>query len=108
MWNPVHGATKAFSLGARDHVMICGHKHVTCYLGPLVDASTGEVGHCFQIGSYKEYDRYAREKGFRDQHVSPCVVTVINTELSNQHPDRVTHFWDAQEGADYLNYLRAK
>lgn len=64
--------------------------------------------HAIQIASYKIHDRYAREKGFRDQHLSPCAVTVIDPSLPPTHPDLIKVFWDAAEGADYLKFKRTK
>lgn len=105
MYNPVHGATKALHFGIRDHIAICGHKHVSGY-GVLKDPDSGITMHAIQIASYKVHDRYAREKGFRDQHLSPSAVTVINPDLPPAHPDLIKVFWDAEEGANYLIYLR--
>jgi hypothetical protein len=106
MYNPVHGATKALHFGVRDHIAICGHKHVSGY-GVLKDPDSGIAMHAIQIASYKVYDRYARERGFRDQHLSPCALTVIDPALPNDHPDLIKVFWDAEQGANYLTYLRS-
>jgi len=107
IYNPVHGATKALHFGVRDHVAICGHKHTSGY-GVLKDPDSGITMHAIQIASYKIHDRYAREKGFRDQHLSPCAVTVIDPDLPPKHPDLIKVFWDAEEGADYLKFKRTK
>lgn len=106
MWNPTHGPMKAAQLGVRDDVVICGHKHKSGY-SPLKDPETGKVMHCLQVASYKRYDRYAREKGFRDQSLSPCVVTVINPNATDP-VNLVQVFWDAKAGADYLTFLRRR
>lgn len=107
MYNPVHGATKALHFGIRDHIAICGHKHVSGY-GVLKDPDTGITMHAVQIASYKVHDRYARERGFRDQHLSPCAVTVIDPTLPPTHPDLIKIFWEAEEGADFLKFKRRK
>lgn len=104
MWNPTHGPMKAAQMGVRDDIVICGHKHKSGY-SPLKDPETGKVMHCLQVASYKRYDRYAREKGFRDQSLSPCVVTVINPD-AKEPVNLIQCFWDAQAGADYLTFLR--
>jgi hypothetical protein len=64
--------------------------------------------HTIKVASYKVYDRYARDKGFRDNALSPCAVTVINPRLAPTHPDMVKVFWEPEEGANYLTYLRQK
>ncbi len=104
-WNVAHPVMKASMLGIRDDVFICGHKH-TCGYGVVKSPDDGRISHCLQIGSYKIYDRFARDKGFRDQHISPCVVTVIDpgADLIN----RIQVFWDAEAGAEYLTFLRSR
>lgn len=105
-WNPTHGPMKAAQLGLRDDVLICGHKHQSGY-SPLKDPDTGKILHCIQVASYKRYDRYAREKGFRDQSLSPCVLTVIDPDAINP-ANLIQVFWDADRGAEYLTWLRSK
>jgi hypothetical protein len=104
-WNPVHGAAKAFQVGTRDHVMVCGHKHVSGYM-PIKDPSSGIIGHCIQVASYKRLDRYAQERGFRDQMISPCAVTVIDPDASEA--ELVHVFWEPAAAADYLTWLRQR
>lgn len=105
-WNAAHGPAKAAQMGCRDDILICGHKH-KCGYNPVVDPHSGKVMHALQVGSYKVYDRYAKSRGFRDQHISPCVLTVIDPTAS--HPaNRVQVFWEPEAGADYLRFLRSK
>ena len=105
-WNPTHGAMKAIQMGVRDDVAICGHKHKSGY-SPLKDPDTGKICHAIQVASYKIYDRYAREKGFRDQSLSPCVVTIIDPDATDP-ADLVHVFWNPVRAAEYLTFLRAK
>ncbi len=106
-WNPAHGVMKATTMGQRDHIAICGHKHVSGY-GVLKDPASGITCHAIQVASYKVYDRYAKERGFRDQHISPCCVTVIDPTLPPTHPDLVKVIWDPEEGAEYLRWRRSR
>ena len=64
------------------------------------------VCHAIQVASYKLYDRYARDKGFKDQHVSPAVLTVIDPKAAPA--GYVTVFHDINNGVDYLTYLRKR
>lgn len=105
MWNPVHAVTKAAQLGIRDDILICGHKHTSGY-GVVKSPDDGRVCHAIQVASYKVFDRYAREKGFRDQHISPCAVTIIDPD--DHGPNRITVFWDSVRAAEYLTCLRSK
>jgi hypothetical protein len=106
-WNPAHGQMKAAMMGYRDHLMISGHKHTSGY-GVVKDAGTGRICHAVQVASYKLYDSYAKERGFRDQTLSPACLTVIDPELEDTHPDMVKIFWDPQQGVEYLQWKRSK
>lgn len=106
-YNPAHGPTKAVLFGVRDHIAISGHRHKSGY-GIIKDPDSGIACHAIQVASYKIYDRYARDKGFRDQSLSPCVVTVIDPALPDSHPDMVKVFWSPEEGADFLRWKRSK
>lgn len=104
-WNPAHGVMKSIQMGSHDELSTCGHKHVSGY-GVLKHPQDGTVCHALQIASYKRYDRFAKEKGFRDQSLSPCAVTVIDPLLPRTHPDRIKVFWNADSGVKYLKLLR--
>jgi hypothetical protein len=105
-WNPAHGSMKAAQMGLHDHININGHKHASGY-GVIKDPLTGIVSHCIQVASYKVYDTYAKERGFRDQHISPCAVTIIDPQA--RHESEVVHvFWEPEAAADYLKWLRKK
>lgn len=107
IWNPAHGPMKAAIMGTRDHIYVAGHKHESAY-SVLKDAISGITMHACKVASYKVYDRYAKDRGFRDNALSPCVLTTINPDLPPDHPDLVKVWWDPQEGADYLTYLRRR
>lgn len=106
-WNPAHAQMKAAQMGYRDHVMISGHKHTSGY-GIIKDATSGRVCHAIQVASYKMYDVYAKERGFRDQTISPACMTIIDPDLDEAHPDMIKVFWDPVEGAEYLKWKRKK
>lgn len=106
-WNPTHGPMKAATMGVRDDLFTCGHKHISGY-GVLKDPITGKVCHALQIGSYKLIDRFAQDRGFRDQTLGPAALTVIRPDLHLAHPDRCKVFWEPEEGAEYLTFQRRK
>jgi hypothetical protein len=107
IWNPAHGPMKAALMGTRDHLYVAGHKHESAY-SVLKDAISGITMHACKVASYKIYDRYAKEHGFRDNCLSPCALTTINPALPADHPDLVKVWWDPEEGADYLTFLRRR
>lgn len=104
-YNPAHGVMKASLMGFKDHIMIAGHKHVSGY-GVLKDADSGTISHAIRVASYKKYDRYAHEKGLRDQHISPCAVTIIDPDASEASLVQV--FWEPEMAVEYLRFLRSR
>ena len=71
---------KAALMGTRDHIYVAGHKHESAY-SVLKDPIQGITMHAIKVASYKVYDRYAKERGFRDNSLSPCALTVIDPSL---------------------------
>ena len=107
IWNPAHGPMKAALMGTRDHLYVAGHKHESAY-SLLKDPITGITMHTMKVASYKVYDRYAKERGFRDNSLSPCALTTINPDLPPNHPDLIKVWWEPEEGAEYLRWMRSK
>jgi hypothetical protein len=107
IWNPAHGPMKAALMGTRDHIYVAGHKHESAY-SVLKDPIQCITMHAIKVASYKVYDRYAKERGFRDNSLSPCALTVIDPSLPHDHPDMVKVFWEPEVGADYLRWLRSR
>lgn len=106
-WNAAHGVGKAIQMGIRDHVLTNGHTHVSGYM-VLKDPGSGLISHGLQIASYKTFDRYAEEKGLKDQTIFVCPVTVFRPEFADDDPRLVTTIFDPETGADYLRWLRAQ
>ena len=107
IWNPAHGSMKAAIMGTRDHIYVAGHKHESAY-SVLKDPITDITMHALKVASYKVYDRYAKERGFRDNALSPCALVTINPSLPSHHADMIKVFWEPEHGADYLKFLRRK
>ncbi len=106
-WNTAHGPSKAIQMGWRDHILTCGHTHVSGYQ-VLKDPSSGLISHALRIGSYKTYDRYAEEHGFPDQTIFICPVTIIDPQYDDDDPRLVTTIFDPEEAAEYLTWKRSK
>ena len=106
-FNTAHGALRHALFNRKSDLIIQGHLHSTGY-GLVKDVETGATCHCVAVGTYKMFDDYRESQGFRDNNISPCVVTIINPYLAYAHPDKLKIFYDPSEGVDYLNYLRTK
>lgn len=107
MWNTAHGPAKAAQMGWRDHVLTCGHLHISGYQ-VLKCPSSGLISHALRVASYKTYDRYADEKGLPDQNIFVAPVTIIDPAYPDSDPRCVTTIFDTEEGAEFLTWKRKK
>jgi hypothetical protein len=105
MWNTAHGVSKAIQMGWKDHILTCGHTHVSGYQ-VLKDPMSGLISHAIRCGSYKTYDRYADEKGLDDKNVFNCPVTIIDPYYEDDDNRLITTIFNPQEGAEYLKWKR--
>lgn len=106
-WNTSHGPAKAARIGWRDHMLTCGHTHVSGYQ-VLKDPSSGLISHCLRVASYKLHDRYAVEKGLPDQNIFMCPVTIIDPRRADDDTRLVTTIFDPETSADFLTWLRKR
>lgn len=106
MWNAAHGPASATIKGVRDHIAICGHKHIDGY-NIIKSPDSDLICHCLIVSGYKTYDRYAMERGFRDQRISPSVLTIIDANAKDP-AGVVKVFHDIEGGVDFLKFLRRK
>jgi predicted RNA-binding Zn-ribbon protein involved in translation (DUF1610 family) len=107
IYNTAHGIVRHAIFNSRDHLLMAGHTHVSGYM-PVKDTNSDITMHCVQVGSYKKYDNFAKMLNLPNKMMSPCAVAVFNTFLPETHPDFIKIFWEVQEGADYLTFLRKK
>lgn len=107
MYNPAQGSVKEAMLGSRDDIIIHGHIHSLGY-SIVCNPQERRLQHCISVGSYKQIDSYKTLMGFRDNNLTPAVVTTIDPSLDEEHVDRVKVFFDVEQGINYLNYLRSK
>ena len=105
IYNTAHGIVKHAIFNTRDHLLVAGHRHISGYM-PVKDANSDITMHCVQVGSYKKYDDYAKQLNLPNKMLSPCAVAVFNTYLPDTHPDFIKIFWEVEQGADYLTWLR--
>lgn len=106
-WNTAHGPAKAAQMGWRDHLLVCGHLHISGY-HILRDPSTGLISHALRVGSYKMLDRYADEKGLPNQTFTCCPVTVVRPQFADDDNRLITVFLEPETAADFLTWLRKR
>jgi len=106
-WNTVHGASKAAQMGWRDHVLCCGHTHVSGYQ-VVKDPATGLISHALRVASYKTHDRYADEKGLPNQNIFVAPVTIVQPQFADDDVRLITTIFDPETAADFLTFLRKR
>lgn len=106
-WNTAHGPSKAAQLGWRDHVLTCGHTHVSGYQ-VLKDPASGLISHILRVAAYKTHDKYATEMGFPDQNIFCCPVTIFNPAYGDDDPRQIQTLFDPETAGDYLKFLRRR
>lgn len=107
MYNPVHGPAKAAILGWRDHILTCGHLHISGYM-PLKDPVSGLITHVLRVPGFKKWDSYAKQQGFPDQNISPTATTIIDPSKADNDPAQITVIQDVHVAAKFLTYLRSE
>ncbi len=106
-WNTAHGPAKAATMGWRDHILACGHTHVSGYQ-VLKDPATGLISHALRVSSYKKADRYADKLGLPNQDIFCAPVTILDPRWPDDDPRLVTVIFDPESAAEYLTWLREK
>lgn len=106
-WNTAHGPAKAARIGWRDHILTCGHTHVSGYQ-VLKDPASGLISHALRVASYKIHDRYAVESGLPDQNIFMCPVTIIDPTKDDDDPRLITTIFSPEVAADFLTFLRKR
>ena len=107
MWNPAHGVSRAVQTGWRDHILTCGHTHVSGYQ-VLKDPATGLISHALQVASFKNIDKFADKMGLDDKNIFNAPVTVIDPQYDADDTRMVTTIFNPYEAADFLTYKREK
>jgi hypothetical protein len=107
-FNPNHGPMKAAQYGWRDHILVCGHRHVSFCAGPLKDPASGLLSWAIRCAGYKTLDRFAHEKGLPDQNAFAACVTIIDPRYNDDDTRLVTVIPDVAEGAEFLQWKRKK
>ena len=105
MWNTAHGVAKAAQMGWKDHILTCGHTHVSGYQ-VLKDAASGLISHALQVASFKIMDSYAEKLGLDDKNIFNAPVTIIDPKYDDDDNRLITTIFNPYEGAEYLKYKR--
>jgi hypothetical protein len=84
--------------------MIGGHIHQD--EPRLLSFPDGFRAHVCQVSAFKEYDDFADTHGFMGPKISPVWDLVIQPAKADTDPDKVKVFWNSEDAAGFLEYLR--
>ena len=107
MWNTAHGVAKAAQMGWKDHVLTCGHIHVSGYQ-VLKDPASGLISHALQVASFKVMDSYADKLGLDDKNIFNAPVTIIDPKYDDDDNRLITTIYNPYEASEYLTWKRSK
>ena len=107
IWNTAHGVSRAVQTGWRDHILTCGHTHVSGYQ-VLKDPSSGLISHALQVASFKIMDNYAEKLGLDDKNIFNCPVTIIDPQYDDHDNRLITTIFNPIVASEYLTYKRKK
>ena len=105
MWNTAHGVAKAAQMGWKDHILTCGHTHVSGYQ-VLKDPASGLISHALQVASFKIMDSYADKLGLDDKNIFNCPVTIIDPRYADDDNRLITTLFNPIIACEYLKFLR--
>ena len=104
-WNTAHAVAKAAQMGWSDHILTCGHVHISGYQ-VVKNPSDGLISHALQVASFKIMDNYADKLGLDDRNIFNCPVTIIDPRYDDDDSRLITTIFNPETAAEYLNFLR--
>tara|TARA_Y100000310_G_scaffold240945_1_gene244843 strand:- start:1058 stop:2146 length:1089 start_codon:yes stop_codon:yes gene_type:complete len=105
IWNTAHGVARAAQTGWSDHVLTCGHTHISGYQ-VIKNPASGLISHALQVASFKIMDNYADKLGLDDKNIFNCPVTIIDPRYDDDDNRLITTIFNPLVACEYLNYLR--
>ena len=105
IWNTAHGVARAAQTGWSDHVLTCGHTHISGYQ-VIKNPASGLISHAIQVASFKIMDNYADKLGLDDKNIFNCPVTIIDPIYDDDDNRLITTIFNPLIACEYLNYLR--
>lgn len=106
-FNPAHALVRETLFGFRDHLLACGHRHTSGYI-PVWHNDPRRLCHGMRLGTYKDFDHFAAEKGFQDGNWARSMAAVIDPGLAHDPVRYIRAFFSLEDAADYLGFLRRK
>jgi len=104
-FNPAHALVRETLFNYRDHILACGHRHTSGYM-PIWHNDPARLCHGFRVGTYKDFDHYAKEKGFKESNWARSMAAVIDPAYAHDPVRFIKPFFNLVEAAEYLTWKR--
>lgn len=104
-FNPAHALVRETLFGHRDHILACGHRHTTGYI-PIWHNDPRRLCHGFRVGAYKDFDHYAKEKGFQEGNWARSLAAVIDPDHIGDPVRYIKPFFSLEDATEYLTWRR--
>lgn len=106
-FNPAHALVRETLFGYRDHILACGHRHTSGYI-PVFHNDPRRLCHGLRLGTYKDFDKFGKEKGFQDGNWARSMAAVVDPALAHDPVRFIKPFFNLEDAADYLTFLRRR
>lgn len=106
-FNPAHALVRQTLFNYRDHIMACGHRHQSGYM-PIWHNDPERLCHGIRVGTYKDFDKYADEKGFKHENWARGMVAIIEPDKAGNPVEFITVKFSIKADAEILDLLRAR
>lgn len=106
-FNPAHALVRETLFGYRDHILACGHRHSAGYI-PIWHNDPRRLCHGMRIGTYKDFDKYAKDKGFQDGNWARSMFAIVDPMMAHDPIRHIHPFYSLEEGCEVLSWKRSK
>lgn len=106
-FNPAHSMVRETLFDHRDHILACGHRHTSGYM-PIWHNDPRRLCHGFRVGTYKDFDHFAKEKGFREANWARSMCAVVDPAYAHDPVRFIKPFYDLEDASEYLTWRRSK
>lgn len=106
-FNAAHGLVRQTLFDYRDHMLACGDRHHAGYSPVWHNHPEPMLCHAMRVGTYKDFDHYAREKGFKEENWARSMVAIIDPRFAHDPVEFITVRFSVPAGMRELRARRA-
>lgn len=103
-FSQTHGMKRELLFGFKDDIKVAGHLHTD--EARVEPSHEGAVHWLLRVSGYKVIDKYAEQNNFHSLRLAPSCTVVLKPDA--MPAERVKPFWDHEEAADYLTFIRKR